>query len=268
MDVGATLAKLAARSADGDSRFLLLPSHGIERAAREVESLAPKQLGLTGAGAPALARLLGLDTTPLAEFDAWRIGAQVLLARQGAKPAQRDLLVSLGTGTSILLVEPARAKRVGGTALGGGTLLGLGAALLGSADYDALIRLAAGGDRRRVDLLVSDIDKDGVLPLPGEITASALAKLARKDARHEADPRDLAHALVGLVGENVGLLCNALALLTQAKRIVYGGSTLRDNRGLQGILAAVGAAADREVLFLADGEFVGAVGALELATGS
>ena len=39
----------------------------------------------------------------------------------------------------MLLVEPERATRVGGTALGGGTLLGLGSALVGTADFDELV---------------------------------------------------------------------------------------------------------------------------------
>ena len=96
VDVGATLAKLVTRGGDGLLRFRLVPSHAIERAAREVERLHPDRLGLTGGGAPELARLLGLDTSPLNEFDAWRAGARALLARQGEPPGERDLLVSLG----------------------------------------------------------------------------------------------------------------------------------------------------------------------------
>lgn len=261
--MGSTLAKLAVRDADGLHRFVLLPSEEIERAARQVEALAPRRLGLTGAGAARLARLLGLDTTPLTEFEAWRAGAAALLARQGHPPVRRDLVVSVGTGTSMLLVEPDRALRIGGTALGGGTLLGLGAALLGSSDFDELLRLAAGGDRRRVDLLVSDIDAEGLIPLPGDLTAALLAKLAR--SREPADPRDLAHALLGLLGENIGVLASALAAASDARRIVYGGSTLRGNGPLRAILSAT--AVGREALFLEDGEFAGALGALELAVG-
>jgi len=260
--VGSTLAKLAVREADGLHRFVLLPSEEIERAAREVEAIAPRHLGLTGAGASRLAQLLGLDTTPLTEFDAWRAGSSALLSRQGEPPSTRDLVVSVGTGTSMLLVEPERSLRIGGTALGGGTLLGLGAALVGSSDYAELLGLAEGGDRGRVDLLVSDIDADGLLPLPGHWTASFCAKLARSP--ETADPRDVVHALLGLVGENIGILASTLAAASDARRIVYGGSTLRDNALLRDILS--GYAFAREVLFLEDGEFAGALGALELAS--
>jgi type II pantothenate kinase len=265
VDVGATLAKLVTRAGDGPLRFRFVPSQAIERAAREVERLGPDRLGLTGAGAPELARLLGLDTTPLNEFDAWRVGARALLARQGVPLGERDLVVSLGTGTSVLLVEPQGATRVGGTALGGGTLLGLGAALAGTADFEELVTLAAEGDRRNVDLLVSDIYRSGTLPLPGDLNASSFAKLGRGRWDEPADRRDLAHALMGLVGENVALICGGLAALTQAKRVVFGGATLRNNAALREILAELIATWGREVIFLKDGEFAGAVGALELA---
>lgn len=268
VDAGATLVKLAARSPQGDFRFELLPSFAIVHAARKVESRGPRRVGLTGGGAPGLVRALDgsppLDTALFGEFDAWQRGASSLLQRQGEPPPVRDLLVSLGTGTSALLLEPGRISRVGGSGLGGGTLLGLGAALLGTTDFAELVRLASAGDRGRVDLLVGDIDPQGVIPLPRQVNASSFGKLARQGAAIPSRA-DLAHAIVGLVGENVGLICAGLAARSQARRIVFGGTTLRDNQPLREILAAIGAALGPQVVFLEDGEFAGAVGALELA---
>ena len=71
--------------------------------------------------------------------------------------------------------------------------------------------------------------------------------------------------MAGLVGENVGLICNGLALAARVERIVFGGTSLRNNPVLTDILAGLGAAFGRKVVFLSDGEFTGAVGALELA---
>jgi type II pantothenate kinase len=161
----------------------------------------------------------------------------------------------------MLLVEPGRASRVGGTALGGGTLLGLAAALLGTSDFGELVRLAETGDRRRVDLLVADLEAGDAIPLPGEITAASLAKLA---TAVRADPADVAHALLGMIGENVGLLAGALAAATGARRVVYGGGLLRANPPLRAILARFAAFGPAQV-FLENGEFAGAVGALARA---
>ena len=258
VDVGTSLVKLALRTGD-DLSLRILPALAIERAAREIEAFRPERIGLTGAGASRLAGLLGLDTSARVEFEAWRAGAEVLLARQGAAPLGRDLVVSLGTGTSFLLAEPERVTRVGGTALGGGTLLALGAALAGTGDPAELVALASRGQRRNVDLTLADVDPGGALALSADFTAAFFAKLARGPAA----AADVAHALVGLVAETVGTLASAVAAAVQARRILYGGGTLRENAPLREILAAYSFTGEK--LFLEDGEFAGALGALELA---
>ncbi len=263
VDVGGTLAKFAIARGEGRVDHRLVPANGIERLALEVERLEPDRVGLTGGGAQLLSRSLSLDTTAVSEFDAWGAGCQVLLAGQGLATGGRHLLVSLGTGTSIMLVDGARVTRVGGTALGGGTFTGLGAALTGTADFDSLVALARQGDRRRVDLLVSDIYEEGDLPLPGDLTAASFAKLA--GSGQPAAAADLAHALLGLVGENVGLICGTLARVVGAKRVVFGGTTLRANPALAEILQTLCTKLECEAVFLRDGEFAGALGALEIA---
>ncbi len=260
-DVGATLAKLAVRADDGSLRLHIVPSHAIERAAREVERLGPTRLGLTGGGAPDLERLVSLDTVPVSEFEAWHAGARELLQRQGEPPGERDLLVAIGTGTSILLSETSGAARVGGTALGGGTILGLGVLLLGTSDFAEVVALAKRGDRRKVDLLVGDVYRGGDFSLPEEMNASSFAKIARPGLAQSRDPADLADALMALVAEPITVICGALAALTGAERLLFGGSTLRDNAPMQEILAKLGAMG-RPVIFLRDGEFAGALGAL------
>ena len=103
----------------------------------EIERAAPARIGLTGGGAPALESRLAGGVTPktVDEFRAWGAGAGVLVREQGGRVEGRYLLVSLGTGTSVLLVEGERVARVGGTALGGGTVVGLGAALHGALTF-------------------------------------------------------------------------------------------------------------------------------------
>jgi type II pantothenate kinase len=264
-DVGASLVKLAIRCGDEPLRLELAPADAIERVAREVESLRPERVGLTGGGAPRLASLVHLDTTQVGEFEAWSAGSQELLRIQGAPADGVYLLVSIGTGTSVLLVEGARVERLGGTALGGGTLHGLGGALTGQRGFAEIAALAAEGDRRRVDLLISDVYPEGLDGLPGAASAASFGRLPRLAARGDpVDPRDLAAALVGLVGENVALLANALAAGAGVRRIVFGGSALRANDPLAHLLVGLTAALGREPVLLARGEFAGAVGALLL----
>jgi type II pantothenate kinase len=190
----------------------------------------------------------------------------VLLRDQAAAPSERHLVVSVGTGTSVLLADGLSTSRLGGTALGGGTVVGLGAVLLGSSRFEEIADLATRGDRRRVDLLVSDIYRAGEFPLASDLTAANFGRLGRSGEKLPAR-EDLAHALMGLVGENIALVCAGLAAAAQAPRIVFGGSTLRANPTLQQILGQITAAVGREPIFLREGEFAGALGSLLLAAG-
>ena len=261
-DVGATLVKLAVRDAHGATTTETLPAEALDAVVERLREIAPHGLGLTGGGAPRLAARLGGPAVLVGEFEAWAAGARQLL---GSEAPERFLVVSVGTGTSALLVEPDRVLRVGGTALGGGTILGLAAALFGERDFDAIAALAQRGDRRRVDLLVRDIYPEGDFSLPGEINAASFAKLAREGAAR-GDAADLAHAIMGLVGENVALICAGLAARADVKRIAFGGSTLRANPALTAILGGACTVLGRSPHFLVEGQYAGAVGALALAS--
>lgn len=263
VDAGASLVKLALREGD-ELRNELHPAGAIDTVAERIAQLGPKCLGLTGAGASRLAGRVG-ESVRVTEFSAWGAGVRRLLAAQRPEVNEPYLLVSLGTGTSVLLAQGLGVSRVGGTALGGGTLMGLGGLLLGDVSFSDLTALAARGDRRRVDLLVSDIYRPGEIALAGDATAASFGKPRLREAARS--PEDLASAIVGLLGENVALICTSLAAAHDVRRIVYGGSTLRGNRALRDVLTLITAAFGREPLFLEEGEFAGALGALELAGG-
>lgn len=266
VDVGATLAKIAWRTPERSFEFRLEPASALDAVAELVSQRRPAHVGVTGGGAPELSRRVGGPTTPVNEFAAWGAGAKALLDRAGGPPADRYLLVSLGTGTSVMLADGMAVQRIGGTALGGGTILGLGSLLLGTERFAELTELAARGDRRRIDLLVSDIYRPGEIPLAGDLTAASFGKLAgRLGEAGEPARADVAHALMGLVAENVALICAGLGAALQVRTVVFCGSTLRGNEALAGILGQISAFTGTRPTFLPDGEFAGALGALLLA---
>ena len=259
-DVGATLAKLAIR-ADGAVRYELLASDALDRVATELQQARPDRVGLTGGGALPLSRLLPAESVQVNEFAAWGAGMDTIL--EDPDGPERYVMASVGTGTSVLLVDGMSVNRIGGTALGGGTILGLGALLLRTRDFDEITALARKGERSHVDLRVSDIYRAGEFPLASELTAASFGKLARAEGTPTRE--DLASATMGLVGENVALICGGLAAAAQAPRVIYAGSTLRGNEVLRAILSQVTGAMGRRPVFPHDGEFAGALGALKLA---
>jgi type II pantothenate kinase len=265
VDAGATLTKLAFRDPAGELHFELMPGRSGQTVAERIEELAPSTVGLTGGGGTEIADRVSRPSQTVDEFKAWTAGASGLLARAEITSDDRYLLVSLGTGTTALLVDGAASDRVGGTALGGGTVLGLGSALCGCSDFERLCELADKGSRRNVDLLVSDIYRTGESPIWGDVTASSFAKLSRLDPSTTASPEDLASAIMGLIGENVTLICSGLARSNQVKQVVFGGATLRGNAPLRAILETLSSALGLQAILLPDGEFAGAMGALELA---
>ena len=254
IDVGATLCKLVTKRKTLEtvrySSADLAPAEAWAKARR------PSRIVATGGGAAALGReWAGARVERIPEFAAWARGAPLVAAEAGVELPNAYLLVSLGTGTSVLAVRDGRADRVGGSALGGGTLLGLGQLLLDADSFQEIAELAARGDRRRVDLLVGDIYRSGDFELPAELNAASFGKL------ESAAPEDLAHALMGLIGENLGIICTGLARLTECETIVYCGSTLDENRALEQVLSFATLAFGGRPVYLPMGAFCGAFGA-------
>jgi type II pantothenate kinase len=258
IDVGATLAKLAL--AGDPARTEHLPSADLGAVRARIATLGAARIAATGGGAPELAT--ALDGTPVVqvpEFDAWARGVGIVATAEAIPLPQRYMLVSIGTGTSVLLVEDGGAVRAGGTGIGGGTLLGLARLLLRVDSFAEVSALAASGDRRAVDLLVGDVYRHGPSPLPAELTAANFAKLA------STRPADVAHALMGLVGESVALVCRGVASAAGVATAVYCGSTLEGNPALRRVLEETSTFAGLEARFLARGAYCGAIGAAACA---
>jgi type II pantothenate kinase len=268
LDLGATLAKAVVISAGAPLGLFeshLWPSTNLEAVMALLASLRSPRIAATGAGAHRLATALGpsVKVVQAGEFEAWGAGERTLLEKADFVPTSPHLLVSLGTGTSILRVgEDGRVTRVGGTGLGGGTLRGFGELLLAESDHATLATLAFGGDRRRIDLLVSDIYEKNEVPLAGDLTAANLGRVRSRE------PRDVANAITGLIGENVGLLAAALARNERRPDpidVVYAGGTLSKNVSLRDVLTFATSIGGARARFLPHGEFVGALGALATA---
>src|SRR5262245_7230864 len=219
LDLGSSLHKvaLASDAACRDLELSVFPAGDTDAALAFVRARDPSRVAVSGGRAEASAGACA--PTPalvVSEFDAWARGAAYLATRGGSALVEPYLVVSLGTGTSILLIANGQASRVGGTPLGGGTLLGLGELLVGTEHFDRLVALAARGSRAAVDLRLGDVYPEISVP---DFTASHFGKLRSRR------PEDIAQALVGLVAENVALMAVTHAAAHAVTAVVYAGST-------------------------------------------
>ncbi len=174
-------------------------------------------LAATGGGARHLgSHLLGIPVRVVPEFTAIGVGGTTQAG------LERALVVSLGTGTALVAVDGTRISHVGGTGVGGGTLLGLSKHLLQVSRIETIERLAARGELSHVDLTVGDIAGGPVGFLPADATASNFGKL-------DGDPRpeDKAKALVNMIAEVVVAISVLAARATRMETIVLTGKLLR-----------------------------------------
>ncbi len=115
---------------------------------------------------------------------------------------EKGVVVNIGTGTAYVYAEQGQAPRhLCGSGVGGGTLMGLGARLVHSANYSEILFLADKGDRNGADISIADLDLGDVESLDPRMTLSNFGKLRPDDGVSE---RDAAAALVNLILQTVG----------------------------------------------------------------
>ena len=106
-----------------------------------------EKIVLTGVGASLIDEdIYGIPTVKVNEFAAIGKGGLLLAEETEA------LVVSMGTGTAFVYAKGDQIEHIGGSGVGGGTLIGLASKLVGESDFEAILALAEQGDLSHVDL--------------------------------------------------------------------------------------------------------------------
>lgn len=117
-----------------------------------------EQVMITGVGSAYIDKpIYGLPTAKAEEFVADGLGARY------ETDLDRMIVVSMGTGTSLVQCDGDDIRHIGGLGLGGGTLMGLSRIMLNTDDMKQIISLAMQGDISNIDLRIGDISPN---PLP------------------------------------------------------------------------------------------------------
>jgi len=257
IDAGMTLVKVARATGDGvafearETRRVL--DDGQEMFARQPGSVA----GLTGAHARLLRGME--DSTHVQEIEAGARGASALLESDGRLGDGAFLLVLLGTGTTFAEVRGAVVQHLGGTPLGGGSFAGIARRLEPSLTYEQIVAGAERGDRRKVDVMISDVYPRGIGSVGPDLTA---AHLVRADA---GSIDDVLAGLLNLHGENIAQIAAGRAQAMKMRRVVLAGGFAHNNPLLVASLTSMAALFGMAVEAVPCPGYAGAVGAALVA---
>lgn len=178
-----------------------------------ISSLPVEQVAVTGLnGSRCGAERLGLPCCMVSELDAIGCAGCFLTGKRNA------LVVNMGTGTTFVLAQDGTYTHLGGTGIGGGTLMGLGRGLLEISTPDELFRLADQGDVGQVDLRIGDLFA-GLETLDPTLTSSNLAKASPASTR-----ADWAAGLLNLVLECTGTMAMLACGAHQVSDVILLGA--------------------------------------------
>jgi len=209
-----------------------------------------QRIMITGAGATKIdGDLFGIPTEKVSEISAIGTGGIFQSCRDNI------IIVNIGTGTAVIEAHRDRIIHLGGSGVGGGTILGLGKKLLSLSDFGDIMKLAASGSLDPVDLLVEDIMATDLNFLNKKSTASNFGKML-DTARDE----DIALGIINMVYEVIGMLAVFAARSRNIDRVIVSGSGAHNPLG-QKVLAEITRMHSVHFEYPADAEFTTAIGA-------
>lgn len=153
-----------------------------------------EKIMITGVGSAYVEQpIYGIPTFKVDEFTCNGLGGQYFT---GLKDI---IVVSMGTGTSLVQVNADNIVHTGGIGVGGGTIVGLSSLLLKTQDISYIMDLASRGDLSNIDLQIQDISKTALPGLPLSATASNFGKV-----RSIVSDEDIAIGIIHMVLQVIG----------------------------------------------------------------
>jgi type II pantothenate kinase len=229
IDFGLTLTDIVIQNDDGTIRRSLAQSTGkvdVEQLRRALETTGQKvsdfqHLIVTGGQHRRLpSQIDGVPVHGVDEVTAIGKGGLTLAGMSEA------LVVSAGSGTAMVAARAEGIHHSTGSAVGGGTLQGLGKLLLGTSDALEIDALAARGNSNVVDLTLLEATGGILGRLPADANAVNFGRIARKSSDYpDWSPalEDVAAGLVLMIGQVIAVIAINAARAEGLSEIVVVG---------------------------------------------
>ena len=269
IDVGGSTTKIVGFREDNDSISMIEPQ--FVRAADPITSIygafgrftLQNNLELdnidcvmmTGVGSTFIQKpIYSLDCRAVPEFTSIGLGGLYLSGLNEA------IIVSMGTGTALIHAKREGKKTVttylGGTGVGGGTLVGLSRKIIGVDTIEHIEQLCEQGDIGNIDLRIKDISDKSLFPsVNHELTASNFGKLSDM-----ATKEDIALGIANMVAETVAMIAIFAARGHGLRDIVLTGN-LASVKPVREIISKLAGAFDVNFIFPDNAQFGTVIGA-------
>jgi len=176
---------------------------------------------ITGVGSAKITKsIYGLNCQHVSEFDCIGLGGMYLSGLDHA------IVASLGTGTALIHAHAGmKPEYLGGTGVGGGTLVGLSKRMLGLNNIQNIQELADEGDLDMIDWRIGNIKKNILPGAPEKMTASNFGNISEI-----ASKSDVALGIINMVFETIGMVSMFAARNYDLKDIVLIGNLTTLNK--------------------------------------
>ena len=173
------------------------------------------ELTLTGLGSTFFHKdIYGIPTRHVDELIAIGQGGLYLSGLSEA------LIISMGTGTAFIRASKNDGFRhLGGSGVGGGTLMGLASHFLHQDNVFTLSDMAMKGSRAMADLRIGDLVDEDVPTLNSDLTASNFGRI-----KSGATDQDMAAALFNMIYEIAGVMATFALRGDTTRDVVVTGS--------------------------------------------
>ena len=131
---------------------------------------------------------------------------------------EKFIVASVGTGTAFIKNENREITHMGGTGVGGGTLINLCKKINPEISFEDIKNAELTGNLENVDLTIQDVTTEEIKTLPKDTTAVNFGKLNEK-----ATEQDIVLGIMNMVFETIGVMAALAAKGSNITKIIVIG---------------------------------------------